>query len=180
MPSLLIRSREELSHHHLEVLTAARRTNANLQRLLTVHHGIDLLHELRFALSAFSPIYSPEPYNVVEAINQSFTALVSFAGAECILQLHPNSLPLRLNVGAMPGFDIQDHNSSIVAECFAAVTPDNNNKLTGDFAKLEGSDAEHKYLFFYSPAIEFRVPSPNRMISVTQLTLDQLYHPNTN
>lgn len=181
MPTLQINSREELSRHHLEVLTAARKTSANLQRLLTQHHGIDLLHELRFMLTAFSPFNSDKLYNIVEAINQSFTSLVSFAGAELIVQCHlddsKNALPLQLNVGPVAGYDIQNSDGSIIAECFAAVTPDNNNKLANDFRRLQGTDAEYKYLFFYSPTTDFRDPPQDDTIHVVQLTLDQLYGP---
>ena len=178
MPTLSINSRQELSRHHLEVLTAARKTTANLQRLLTQHHGIDLIHELRFTFTAFSPFDPDESYNVVEAINQSFTSLVSFAGAELILHSHPNEFPLQLNVGPVAGYDIQNDSGSIIAECFAAVTPNNNNKLANDFTRLQEADAEHKYLFFYSPTTEYRDPPQDDTIHVIQLTLDQLYRPN--
>ncbi len=178
MPTLSICSRNELSRHHLEVLKAARKTTANLQRLLTQYHGIDLLHELRFKRKAFSPFNSKEEYNLVEAINQSFTALVSFAGAGLILASHPNAFPLQLNVGPAGGYDIQNSDKSIIAECFAAVTPDNNGKLSCDFRRLQQAEAEHKYLFFYSPATDYCGVPQDDEIQLVQLTLDQLYQPN--
>ena len=177
MPRLQVTSAAELYRHHFEVLTAAGKTSANVQRLLTKHHGIDLLHELRFTFTAFSPFDSSEPYNLVEAINQSFTSLVSFAGAEQILRDHPNALPVDLNIGPVSGNDICAAGGAIVAECFAAVTPNNNNKLKADFTRLQKATADHKYLFFYSPTTDFRNPREDDSITVVQLTLEQIYYP---
>lgn len=178
MPSLRITSEDQLKQHHLEVITAARKTTAQLQRLLTEHDGIDLLHELRFEFTAYSPFDSAEPYNLVEAINQSFTALVSFAAAGWILRDHEMALPMQLNLGPVAGYDIEAAGGSVVAECFAAVTPNNNNKLMVDFNRLREADAEHKYLFFYTVASEFRTPPEEGSIRIVPLTLEQLYSPN--
>lgn len=174
MPKLQIESFEELSKHRLEVLASARKTKDALQSLLESCQGLDLMHELRFRLTALSPFDSTKSYNLIEAINQSFTALVSLAGAERILQYHPESLPLKLNIGPVSGYDIQNADASIIAECFAAVTPRNNRKLAKDFAKLQEADARHKFLFFYSPT-EFSVPQQDDSIAVVQFTLDEVY-----
>jgi hypothetical protein len=179
MPKLQIESFAELSKHRLEVLAASRKTRDRLQGLLTSAQGIDFMHELKFRLMALSPFDSTKSYNLIEAINQSFTALVSLAGAEWILQHHPESLPLKLNIGPVAGYDIQNADSSIIAECFAAVSPRNNKKLAKDFARLKEAEARHKYLFFYSP-MEFSVPYQSDAITVVQFTLAHLYSSNIN
>lgn len=177
MPSLRITSEDQLTQHQTEVITAARKTTAQLRRMLTEHDGINLIHELRFDLTAFSPFDSDKPYNLVEAINQSFTALVSFAAASWILRDHELALPMQLNLGPVAGYDIEAAGGSIIAECFAAVTPNNNNKLMADFNRLHEADAEHRYLFFYTVASEFRTPIEDQSIRIVPLTLDQLYRP---
>jgi hypothetical protein len=175
MPRITINSPDDLYIRHAEVLAAARKTSAALSRLLTESHGIDLLHELKFNEVAFNPFQSAENYNLIELVNQSFTALVSLAGARRILHDHPLALPLQLNVGPVGGYDIWCEGHEIVAECFATVTPDNNNKLQGDVARLQQATQRYKYLFFYSPAQVFRMPVDINGIALVGLSLDELY-----
>jgi hypothetical protein len=175
MPRLVINSLDDLFCQHAEVFAAAQKTSAALARLLTDFHGVDLIHELKFREVAFSPFLSSESYNLIELVNQSFTALVSLAGARRILREHSEALPIQLNIGAVSGFDIQCEQGSIVAECFAAVTPDNNSKLAGDVQKLQAATHRHKYVFFYSPAQAFRMPLDISGITIVGLSLDELY-----
>ena len=175
MPRITISSVDDLYRQHTEVLTAARKTSASLARLLTEHHGIDLVHELKFRQVAFSPFQSSESYNIIELINQSFTALVSLGGARRILREHPDSLPIQLNVGPMKGHDIWCEARSIIAECFAAVTPNNNDKLQEDVQRLRDAPQQHKYMFFYSPTQLFRMPLDISGITLARLSLDDLY-----
>jgi hypothetical protein len=115
--------------------------------------------------------------HLVEAINQSFTALVSFAAAGWILRKHVEALPMHLNLGPTAGYDIEAAGGAVIAECFAAVTPNNNRKLMMDFNRLHQADAAYKYLFFYTVASKFRTPSEDQSIGIVQLTLAQLYGP---
>jgi hypothetical protein len=175
MPRITIESLNDVYARHAEVLVAARKTSAALARLLTECHGIDLIHELKFREVAFSPFQSAESYNLIELVNQSFTALVSLAGTRRILRDHPSALPIQLNLGPVGGHDIWCEARGIVAECFAAVTPDNNNKLQAEVDRLRQATQQHKYLFFYSPAQVFRMPLDISGISLVGLSLDELY-----
>jgi hypothetical protein len=174
MPRIVITSLDDLYMRHAEVMAAARKTSAALAQLLTNSHGIDLLHELKFREIAFNPFRSSESYNLIELVNQSFTALVSLAGARRILRDHPTAFPMQLNIGPVGGHDIWCDASRMVAECFAAVTPDNNNKLRGDVERLRQATQQHNYLFFYSGAQVFRMPLDIDGISLVGLSLDEL------
>jgi hypothetical protein len=127
MPRIVITSLDDLYTRHAEVMAPARKTSDALAQLLIESHGIDLLHDLKFREVAFNPFQSSDNYNLIELVNQSFTALVSLAGTRRILRDHPNALPMQLNIGPVSGHDIWCEANGIVAECFAAVTPDNNN-----------------------------------------------------
>jgi hypothetical protein len=175
MPRIAITSLDDLYMRHAEVMAAARKTSAALSRLLTQSHGIDLLHDLKFREVAFNPFQSSESYNLIELVNQSFTALVSLAGTRRILRDHPTALPMQLNIGPVGGHDIWCEANGVVAECFAAVTPDNNNKLQDDVERLRQATQPNKYLFFYSPAQVFRMPIDTSGISLVGLSLDELY-----
>jgi len=174
MPTLTVHTLEEIEQFRQHVFIAAWNTTSSLARMLNERGGIEVIHELRFSNIAFNPFRSEEAYNFTEAINQSFTALVSFAGADFILRSHSNTPPLQLNIGPTSGYDIQNADGSIVAECFAAVSPDNNKKFMTDFTRLQEANADHKYLFFYSPTADYRDPPKDDIIRVVQFTRHQI------
>lgn len=177
MPPITITSPAELYSRHAEILAAARRTTATLARLLTKFHGIDLLHRLKFEKVAANPFGSEKEYNFVESLNLSFTALVTLAGVRWILHRHPAALPMHVNLGQAAGHDICCEAAGIAAECFAAVSPNNNKKLQHDRERLLSAHERyrHKYLFLYSPSREPKAPANDGSILVVDLPPDELY-----
>lgn len=117
--------------------------------------------------------------NLIEQVNQTFTYLASFAAVEAISHRHPNAWPFQLNLGTSGGSDVESHTASVATEVFAAVRATNNRKLARDIAKVAGTAAAHKYVFYYCPG-ETCVPiSPlsNPQIQVVALTDAQVIGP---
>lgn len=69
-----------------------------------------------------------------------------------MFKLHPALAPFNLNLGNVSGSDIESSlPGKLACEVFAAVNTANNQKLRKDVAKVGGSDAQRKYVFFMCP-----------------------------
>jgi hypothetical protein len=126
-----------------------------------------------FARLKFEPVgvhpVEDRPLNLIEQINQTFTYIASLHGARWILDRHPRSAPLHLNLGAIKGFDIESDDRSVVAETFAAVDPRNNDKLAKDIRRVREADREYGYVFYLCPGQETRTPLDEEGVTVVQL-----------
>lgn len=101
------------------------------------------------------PLDSSVPLNLIEQLNQTFTYIASARAARFLLKEHPDLGPYRLNLGTTPGPDIESSRSGgLSAEVFAAVTPQNNQKLRRDIQKVYETNASLKYVFFMCPGYE--------------------------
>ena len=89
--------------------------------------------------------------NLIEQVNQTFTALVSVRAVEYLFDHHPGACPFRVNLGTAPGSDIESLDRSVVAEVFAATSPSSNQKKKKDIAKAAAVPAKHRYVFFHCP-----------------------------
>ncbi len=115
---------------------------------------LDWLSNMKFRLIGLHP-YEHRPLNIIEQVNQTFTYLVALEASRKLLELHPNSNGYHLAPGAHASqvLDIMSVEQGLVgAECFAAVSPNNNGKLKKDLAKLMDKEELHKYVFFSSPS----------------------------
>lgn len=149
---LTIQSIDEIAPHRAAVAESARRAADAIHSLSG--DGIDLLRRMKFELLGFHPLESRR-LNLIEQVNQTFTYLVSLEAVRILLELHPEAGGFRLNLGVSAGSDVESVDRKLVAaEVFAAVTPRNNRKLTKDIAKVAGSPARHRYVFFYAPGYE--------------------------
>ena len=91
-------------------------------------------------------------------LNQTFTYLASFKGAEYIFLHHKKVKSLTLNLGTASGTDIEtSEDGGVVAEVFASVNPSNNQKLKNDINRISLVDAKHRYVFFISPKKELGI-----------------------
>ena len=97
------------------------------------------------------PLNGNRPLNFTEQLNQTFSYLVQLRATEYLLEHHAEAAPFVLSLGPISGHDIVSSNGQVVAEVFAAVTPDNNDKLDKDVAKVATSEAQHKYVFYFCP-----------------------------
>ncbi len=154
-----IRSSADVVGLEVRVLAAAARTLELLPTLLVMPNPIDAFARLRFEPIGHHPIQD-RALNVVEQLNQTFTCLASLRAAAWILSRHPESGPLRLNLGTASGSDIEAIDGSLAAETFAAVTPRNNDKLRGDIRKVSLTTARLKYVFYICPQLGASEPSP--------------------
>ncbi len=116
---------------------------------------LHFLYQLKFDALGCDPLDPSRQLNLIEQLNQCFTYLASFNGAELLFSNHTRIKSLTLNLGTKSGWDIEsEDDGGVVAEVFAAVTPQNNDKLTKDIQKVSGSSARHRYVLFMCPDYE--------------------------
>lgn len=78
--------------------------------------------------------------------------MASLAAARHLLDWFPDCGGLRLHLGTSRGRDIESIRPDVVeAEVFAAVDPNNDDKINKDIGRLAESNANNLYVFFYSP-----------------------------
>ena len=125
---------------------------------------LEALHALKFEKCGYHPIEGHQ-LNLIEQLNQTFTVMASLAAARYLLEWFPQSGGLRLNLGAKAGRDIESiQGNEVEAEVFAAVHPNNNEKLKKDIKRLAGSVASNRFVFFYAPS-----HSPGRRLDLEKL-----------
>ena len=148
---LIVRSTQEIEQYLATIQQSSAQAVAALIAL--ANNPNHLFWQMKFLQIGRHPI-EDRGLNLVEQINQTWTFVAAFEATRLLLQKHPAQTYL-LSPGAHAAlrFDIMNTNEDICAETFAAVTPDNNNKLEKDIAKLEKHpDIAHRYVFFISPA----------------------------
>lgn len=147
-----VRSVADIEARRANIEDSAVRACAALRALPA--DPLQALARLKFDLVGCHPI-EPRPLNIVEQVNQTFTCLVALEAARLLLERHPDAQGFRLAPGANapPGsLDVQSISPGRVgAETFAAVRPQNNNKLEKDLAKMAARTEPHRYVFFMSP-----------------------------
>jgi len=151
MPTHILENTRQIQHLRASVREAAESAAAAMRELLENQHPMAALARMKFEELGFHPIENRR-LNLIEQVNQTFTYLVSFAAAEDIFARHPDSAPLHLNLGTSSGYDLASPSMGIVAEVFAAVRRTNNRKLAKDVVKVDGAEAQHKYVFFHCPS----------------------------
>jgi hypothetical protein len=142
---------------------------AALSALLRGEESLDVLRAIKFRRIGFDPLDPERPLNLVEKVHQTFTYLVSLRGVEYLLLHHPEHAPFRLNLGTLPGSDIISADGVVAAEVFAAVTPQNNNKLASDIARMRSSWAACRYVFYYAEVDGGTVTDPEVTIVSVEL-----------
>jgi hypothetical protein len=113
--------------------------------------------------------------NIVEQVNQTFTGLASLLAVEKLWSMHQKTIPLVLNFGTSPGWDIESLSpGNICAEVFAATSPNSNQKLAKDIARMATAKATNRYVFFICPGIQAgRQPHLERGTGVEVWALDE-------
>lgn len=132
--------------------TSAQATRDSLRRLLEAESdGLRVLSQLKFLEVACDPLDRERPLNLIEQLNQTFTYRASLEAAAWLLEHHAQHAPFQLRLGTSSGTDIESHDGAVLAEVFAAVTPNNNRKLEADLDRLRDRAAPHRYVFYLSP-----------------------------
>ena len=134
-----------------EIRIASERARLALRRLVEQSEALHVLKAVKFDKIGRDPLDPTRPLNLIEQVNQTFTALVTVRAVEYLFDHHPESAPFRVNLGPAPGFDIESLDGSVAAEVFSATHPSSNQKLKKDVAKVGKSPAKHRYVFFHCP-----------------------------
>ena len=144
-----IRTTADAEEMHSQILQGA----ANTAKWLRTFEGnpMAMLRQLRFDPIGCDPL-TGQPLNIVEQLNQTFTILVSLRAVECLIEMHPEAEGFRVALGTCQGRDVESLKPGLVsAEVFSATSPNSNQKLKKDLARLAVDSAEHRYIFFACP-----------------------------
>ena len=154
----IIVNRKNLSNLIEQLEVSAVKTQSSIKKLASGKDAMTFLFECKFNQSGFNPLDSSIKLNLIEQLNQTFTYLASFKGAEYIFLHHKKVKSLTLNLGTTSGTDIEtDEDAGVVSEVFASVNPSNNQKLKNDINRISLVDAKHRYVFFISPKKELGI-----------------------
>jgi hypothetical protein len=129
--------------------------------ILTQENGVGSLAKLKFDKVGRDPLDKDRMLNFVEQLNQTFTYLATLRGVKYLLKRHPKAAPFIVNLGTASGPDIVSMDGSIMAEVFAATSPQSNKKLKKDVERVSKTAADHKYVFYYSPIAHKQEPVGN-------------------
>ena len=151
-------NRKNLSSLIEQLEVSAVKTQSSIKKLASGKDAISFLFECKFNQCGCNPLDSSNQLNLIEQLNQTFTYLASFKGAEYIFSKHKRVKSLTLNLGTASGTDIETYeDGGVVAEVFASVNPSNNQKLKNDINRISMVDAKHRYVFFISPNKELGI-----------------------
>lgn len=151
-------TRKNLNSLIEQLEVSAAKTQSSIKRLASGKDAMAFLFACKFNQSGFSPLDSSVNLNLIEQLNQTFTYLASFKGAEYIFSHHKKVKSLTLNLGTSSGTDIEtSEDGGVVAEVFASVNPSNNQKLKNDINRISQVTAKHRYVFFISPHKELGI-----------------------
>lgn len=135
-------TRADLGKRRELLLASAEQTQIQIAEIAGYEDPMQFLFRLKFEKVGCDPLSCSRPLNLIEQLNQTFTYLASFSGAEFLFERHPEVKRLILNLGTSSGSDIESAEcGGIAAEIFAAVTPRNNGKLVADVEKVSLSSA---------------------------------------
>jgi hypothetical protein len=148
-------TKSDIESYRVSLLASAEHTQIQIAELAGTETPLAFLTQLKFQAIGCDPLDVSRKLNLIEQLNQTFTYLASFEGAELLFKLHPKVQSLTLNLGTTAGSDIEtSEGGGIAAEVFASVTPRNNRKLENDIKKVSTANAKHRYVLFMSPEHE--------------------------
>ncbi len=148
-------TRSDVEGYRDSLRASAKQTQAQIAALAGTEDSLEFLFQLKFQSMGCDPLNLSRKLNLIEQLNQTFTYLASFNGANFLFSRHLDVHHLTLNLGTAAGSDIESaEGGGIAAEVFASVTPRNNGKLIKDIKKVSGAKARHRYVLFMSPERE--------------------------
>lgn len=141
-------NQDELTKYKDRIKNNLQQAKMQLQQLIETCSEFELFEKFKFDKTVPDSL-TGNPENLIEVINQSQTYIVSLLAMEYLFDCHP-SQTFKLNLGNLPGYDIESLDGTIICECFAATSYQSNNKLNKDLERLyKNSSALIKYQFFY-------------------------------
>ena len=140
-----------------EKVKVAKKIGEDFLRKLAADSETDLLFQIKFSKIGIDPLYHT-PLNLIEQVNQTYTLLVTAEALKYLFKHHSQAAPFIISPGPQSGTDIfSEDKLKVAVETFAAVDPNNNQKLKKDIIRVSETKAKHKYVFYYSPVKE--IPS---------------------
>ena len=96
----IIVNRKNLNSLIEQLEVSAAKTQSSIKKLASGKYAMSFLFECKFNQSGFHPLDSSIKLNLIEQLNQTFTYLASFKGAEYIFLHHKkvNFMILRINI----------------------------------------------------------------------------------
>ena len=143
-----ISSNEQVAALRECILQNAEVSKEKLMKCMETMDAVQLFATLKFEKQGVDPISGIE-LNLIEQIHQMYSDLVVLLAMQELLERYPDKV-FQLHLGPEAGYDIQSLDGHVVAECFAATSVASNDKLNKDCNKLLQSEANDKYLFFYT------------------------------
>ena len=153
MPVLTFATADDVTPRIAQVRQAAINSVQVMREVLDGEaDALHALRRLKFDELGHNPL-GPDRWNLIEQLNQTFTYLVSLAGARWLLAKHPDAGPICLNLGTSAGYDLESMPPGrIAAEAFAATSPNSNQKLKKDLDRLKLiPTVPHRYIFLSCP-----------------------------
>ncbi len=149
----IVCSEAELEPMLLRINEAARSAVESVVELSAIAAPLDLLRTIKFQKLGFDPL-AHSRLNLIEQVNQTFTYVATIDALRYLFRKHSAASPFIVNLGTASGHDIASNDGSVVAEVFAAVSPESNDKLKKDVCKLAAVVANHRYVFCSCPGID--------------------------
>ena len=150
MKRRIISSESELGPLMQQIALSASSAVESIVAVCAAVSPIDALRQIKFEPVGFDPLSSTS-LNLIEQVNQTFTYLATLEALRYLFHRHATSAPFTINLGTEGGPDIFSADGKVIAEVFAAVAPNNNEKLKKDACKISSAQAPHRYVFFACP-----------------------------
>ena len=124
--------------------------------------GLSVLRVFKFSKRLGRHPFQHNSINLIEQINQTWTALVTLYAVQFLFAKHEDAGGFRVCFGTEAGTDIVSLAPTnltspriVAAEAYAAVHPRTNNKLQKDYMKLirEHPTAHSRYIFYGGPKV---------------------------
>ena len=145
---IIVSNAYELANYRNIITNNIEKSVLVLKKILESESPLDAFGRMKFDKIAIEPISGKEE-NIIEVINQLQTYMVSIMATEYLLAEFPDK-SFTINLGNIPGYDIESSDEEIIAECFAATSYRSTGKLSADLKRLHNNtSAKHKYEFFY-------------------------------
>ena len=97
MPKVEIHSLSETKREMAKIKKAAQEAIEALRRILSAENDpIQILKQMKFEKIGRSPFKPDDSLNIIEQVNETFTALTTFMAVEKLYELHPDRLLFRL------------------------------------------------------------------------------------
>lgn len=152
---IIFANRFELEEYRKTILSNLTNSLQNLKTVFESDNSVEVFDACKYDKIVFDPL-TGQRENLIEMLNQHQTYLVTLKSVEYLLNKYP-SKSFIARFGNIAGYDVESTDGRVVAECFAAVSYRNNQKLYKDLKKLDLVKCDVScYEFFYDKAFDHK------------------------